>query len=136
MLGQLRKLFCRFVFLRKITGHTNCIEAIAISRTMGDIASVSHTGKKHYVHTVFYSVILHFVLYCSYTMRSLNYPSLIRGIFFVDTGGSKLIVNTINAAEISSVATGTKIKSLCYSSCPEGVSINAIVGGTEDGSLL
>lgn len=52
-----------------------------------------------------------------------------------DFGGSYLMVNTINGAKVSSFNTDKRITALCYSSRPEGISVNALLTGFEDGSI-
>lgn len=52
-----------------------------------------------------------------------------------DAGGSFLMVNTINGAKINAFSTDRRITALCYSSRPEGISVNALLTGFEDGTI-
>ena len=48
---------------------------------------------------------------------------------------SRLIVCTINGQLISSLQPGRQITAICYSACPEGVSVNVLVTGFSDGAV-
>ncbi|RWS15169.1 lysosomal-trafficking regulator-like protein [Dinothrombium tinctorium] len=49
--------------------------------------------------------------------------------------GSALKVNTINGITVGHVKTGEKIEALCYSTAPEGVSVNVIATGFSNGNI-
>jgi lysosomal-trafficking regulator len=49
--------------------------------------------------------------------------------------GSSMMVNTINGTVIGHVKTETKITAVCYSTAPEGLSINVIATGFMNGII-
>ena len=76
--------------------HENAVVSIAISPTLGDIATVSTDNR---------------------------------------ISKSRLFVVTVNDCPVGDVETDVPIHCLCYSSCPEGVSINVLVTGFADGTV-
>lgn len=52
-----------------------------------------------------------------------------------DTGKSIMTLQTINALFINSIESDKKITAVCFSNAPEGISINVIATGLEDGSV-
>lgn len=52
-----------------------------------------------------------------------------------DDGKSIMRLQTINASYIGSVESDKKITAICFSNAPEGISVNAIATGLEDGSV-
>lgn len=52
-----------------------------------------------------------------------------------DTGKSIMTLQTINALFINSKESDKKITAVCFSNAPEGISINVIATGLEDGSV-
>lgn len=44
-------------------------------------------------------------------------------------------LHTINASFIGSVESDKKITAVCFSNAPEGISVNVIATGLEDGSV-
>lgn len=48
---------------------------------------------------------------------------------------SRLIVCTINGQLVSNMQPGRQITAICYSACPEGVSVNVLVTGFSDGAV-
>jgi len=46
-----------------------------------------------------------------------------------------MTLQTINASYIGSIENDTKITAVCFSNAPEGISVNVIVTGLEDGSV-
>ncbi|XP_015795152.2 lysosomal-trafficking regulator isoform X2 [Tetranychus urticae] len=90
IIWDLNKLF----YIRTIASHSNEVLSIAISQTLGDIASLSH-----------------------------------------QQGVSLLKVNTINGSVVGEIKTTEKITSMCYSSAPEGVSVNVLAVGFADGTI-
>lgn len=53
----------------------------------------------------------------------------------LDVNRSRLMVCTINGRLIASLETGRLVTSICYSSCPEGVSVNVLVTAFSDGCV-
>lgn len=84
-------------FVRKLTHqHEYAVDVIAISPTLGDIATVS---TDHRIYK------------------------------------SRLFVTTINDSPVGDIETDVPIISLCYSCCPEGVSVNVLVTGFANGTI-
>lgn len=52
-----------------------------------------------------------------------------------DTGKSIMTLQTINTLSINSIESDKKITAVCFSNAPEGISINVIATGFEDGSV-
>ncbi|KAI1302326.1 Lysosomal-trafficking regulator [Halotydeus destructor] len=50
-------------------------------------------------------------------------------------GGSYLMCHTINASLICAFKTESRITAMTYSSCPEGISVNVLLTGFEDGTV-
>lgn len=48
---------------------------------------------------------------------------------------STLTLQTINASCIGSIESDKKITAVCFSNAPEGISVNVIATGLEDGSV-
>lgn len=48
---------------------------------------------------------------------------------------STLTLQTINASYIGSIESDKKITAVCFSNAPEGISVNVIATGLEDGSV-
>lgn len=46
-----------------------------------------------------------------------------------------MVLQTINASYIGSIESDKKITAVCFSSAPEGISVNVIATGLEDGSV-
>lgn len=51
------------------------------------------------------------------------------------SGKSIMTLQTINASHIGSIESDKKITAVCFSSAPEGISVNVIATGLEDGSV-
>lgn len=83
-------------FVRKLShNHEHSVTAIAISSTLGDIATISTDHR---------------------------------------ISKSRLFVTTINDVPIGDIETDV-VHSLCYSNCPEGVSVNVLVTGFANGTI-
>ncbi|VVC33396.1 Hypothetical protein CINCED_3A019913 [Cinara cedri] len=52
-----------------------------------------------------------------------------------DNGKSIMTLQTINASYIGSIESDKKITAVCFSNAPEGISVNSIATGLEDGSV-
>lgn len=52
-----------------------------------------------------------------------------------NSGKSIMTLQTINASYIGSVESDEKITAVCFSNAPEGISVNVIATGLEDGSV-
>jgi len=52
-----------------------------------------------------------------------------------NSGKSMMVLQTINASYIGSIESDKKITAVCFSSAPEGISVNVIATGLEDGSV-
>lgn len=50
-------------------------------------------------------------------------------------GGSVMRLHTINGTLVGSITTVERITAVCFSNAPEGVSVNAVVTGLDDGSI-
>jgi len=46
-----------------------------------------------------------------------------------------MTLQTINASYIGSIESDKKITAVCFSNAPEGISVNIIATGLEDGSV-
>jgi len=52
-----------------------------------------------------------------------------------NSGKSMMMLQTINASYIGNIESDKKITAVCFSSAPEGISVNVIATGLEDGSV-
>lgn len=52
-----------------------------------------------------------------------------------NSGKSIMTFQTINASFINSIESDKKITAVCFSNAPEGISVNVIATGLEDGSV-
>ena len=84
----------KMCYIRTVTEHKEKVITLAISSTLGDIASLSESNK----------------------------ISLLR-------------VNTINGYFVGELSSQEPITAICYSSAPEGISINSIVTGHSNGVI-
>ncbi|XP_061172369.1 lysosomal-trafficking regulator-like isoform X2 [Saccostrea echinata] len=85
----------RLCYVRSITSHLSPVRVVAISSTLGDIASVSQKGP-----------------------------------------GSQLMLHSINATPIAKSTTlESCINCLCFSTAPEGQSVNILAGGMDNGII-
>lgn len=48
---------------------------------------------------------------------------------------SELTVHTINATDVGSILSRRRVTALCYSNAPEGVSVNVIATGLDNGII-
>lgn len=83
-------------YVRTLAEHHQDITMITMSKTLGDVASISDLPQD---------------------------------------SGSRIIVTTINGQLIKDFVTQKEVTAVCYSSCPEGISINVLVTGHSDGSI-
>lgn len=52
-----------------------------------------------------------------------------------NSGKSIMALQTINASYVGSLESDKKITAVCFSNAPEGISVNVIATGLEDGSV-
>lgn len=52
-----------------------------------------------------------------------------------NSGKSIMTLQTINTSYINSLESDKKITAVCFSNAPEGISVNVIATGLEDGSV-
>lgn len=56
-------------------------------------------------------------------------------VFFLPGDGSHLKVHTINGEIVGNVKVSDTITALCYSTSPEGISVNLIATGLHSGNI-
>lgn len=91
------------------------VQLVAVSDASGDIASVSHNGES--------SSRSFFSPFCSILYDEIS------------ESGSTLKLHTVNAAAVGAIVTSRRIHSICFSNAPEGVSVNVIAGGMDNGVI-
>ena len=85
-----------FCYVRTLSNHNFAVEMLAISETLGDIVSISHSSNQM---------------------------------------ESTLFVHTINGDLVAKVVTDSQITAVCYSSAPEGLSVNVIATAFANGAI-
>lgn len=53
----------------------------------------------------------------------------------VESGGSTVRLHTINVVLVGSFTTREQITSVCFSTAPEGISVNVVATGMADGMI-
>lgn len=92
---------------------------VAISPTLGDIATVSLAKKDDVTNAVPSNISFQLLLF----------------IFDIGTQSCVLYMWTINGNLVNKYKSDVQIMCLCYTSAPEGVYVNVIVGGMANGSI-
>lgn len=108
------------------------VSLIAISDTLGDIATVKHFSDRVGMATDSdASVECNLTSYSGSMSANRNVESNQDDT----TSASVIYVHTINGYLVGLVNLHTKVTALCYSSAPEGISVNVIAVGLDDGLI-
>lgn len=115
----------RLCYVQSLTGHKSPVTAVSASETTGDIATVCDSGASSQTSALFHTDTMCFVgPGCQLSHMPLCIPV---------GGGSDLRLWTVNGDLIGHVHCREIICSVAFSNQPEGVSVNVIAGGLENG---
>ncbi|KAF6210395.1 hypothetical protein GE061_013499 [Apolygus lucorum] len=120
-----------------LVGHRSSVTSIAISRAFSIAVSVSEDGS-----AIMWDINrLEYVRSLPLIAMPINLVSVSETLGDVATvgqdpgGSSNLRLHSINGMLVGSVSTREQITSLCFSSAPEGISVNVVACGMCDGYI-
>ena len=111
--------------MNSLSDHNGPVSVIATSPTLGDIATVSASAKKHNSKNLLQLDLLR-------TSHTCNPPPL---LIPGSAGACNLQVWTINGSCVKKILVEEEIQSLAYSAAPEGVYVNILAGGLANGNI-
>ncbi|RWS30536.1 Lysosomal-trafficking regulator-like protein, partial [Leptotrombidium deliense] len=122
--------------VKRLVGHSGAISALYISKEFSVAVSGGNDGQ---------CLLWDLNKYC-YVRSITEHENKVKLLVISPTlgdivsvsdfeNGSTLKVNTINGTNVGHIRTEIKIEAVCYSSAPEGVSVNVIATGFENGAI-
>lgn len=137
--GNISKLDNRFSYngpnlMKKDKQCSSCstgVSLIAISDTLGDIATVKHFSDRVSMATDCMDSSINCETEMSYTKSA----DFLQNQIDSSSSSSVIYVHTINGFLVGLTSVHAKVTALCYSSAPEGRSVNVIAVGLADGLI-
>jgi len=132
---------CRLCYVNSLADHEGPVTVVATSPTLGDIATVcsrkSHKYTSKYITLGTYMCVLHAHVSKHYhCTREQHYPPFNHFIESSSDEACVLPMWTINGKLIGRATSKVQIHCLQYTSAPEGVYVNVLVGGLANGNIV
>ncbi|XP_073990723.1 lysosomal-trafficking regulator mauve isoform X4 [Rhodnius prolixus] len=119
-----------------LVGHRTAVTSIAISRAFSVAVSAAGDGSAIMwdINTLTYVRSLPDI---QLPLTVVNISETLGDIASVGQEGhsSSMRLHTINASLVGSLTTSEQITSVCFSTAPEGISVNVVAAGMSDGSI-